>query len=142
MKNLKWFLGLVFLVGTANAAIREIPVNSGRSIRAQIDTYAELLQKELDMAKNNKERFRAIRRVTDEIKVVRENNMPQSAADEAYMDLMLTVFESVPTEKNFKKSDCSRYEYEILNQYEPTAEMEPVEPAVKPGWNAISSLCR
>ena len=142
MKSMMWFFGLVFLVGTANAAIREIPVHSGRSIRAQIDTYTELLQKELDMAKNNKERFRAIRRVTDEIKVVRENNKPQSASDEAYMDLMLTVFESVPSEKNFKKGDCSRYEYDILSQYEPTAEMEPVEPAVKPAWGALAVLCR
>ncbi|WP_413577863.1 hypothetical protein ACLVWU_05190 [Bdellovibrio sp. HCB290] len=142
MKNLKWILGLVFLVGTANAAIREIPVNSGRSLRAQVDTYLELLQKELNMSKSNKDRFRAIRRVTDEIKVVRENNMPQSAQDEAYMDLLLTVFESVPSETNFKKGDCSRYENEILNQYEPTADIEPIEPAVKPAWNALTVLCR
>lgn len=142
MKSLTWFLGLVFLVGTANAAIREIPVNSGRTLRAQVDTYAELLQKEIVMAKNNKERFRAIRRVTDEIKVVRENNMPQSAQDEAYMDLMMAVFDTVPTEKNFKKSDCSRYENEIISQFEPTADMEPMEPAVKPAWTALTVLCR
>ncbi|WP_246845863.1 hypothetical protein [Bdellovibrio sp. ZAP7] len=142
MNNLKWVLGLVFLVGTANAAIREIPVTSGRTLRAQVDSYVELLQKEMGLAKNNKERFRAIRRVTDEIKVVRENNMPQTAADEAYMDLMLAVFDSVPTEKNFKKSDCTRYESDILNQYEPTADIEPMEPAVKPAWFALSVLCR
>ncbi len=142
MKSLKWVLGLVFLVGTAEAAIREIPVNSGRALRAQVDSYVEMLQKELGLAKNNKERFRAIRRVTDEIRVVRENNMPQTAADEAYMDLMLTVFESVPSEKNFKKSDCARYENDILNQFEPTADIEPVEPAVKPAWTALTVLCR
>ncbi|WP_413560487.1 hypothetical protein [Bdellovibrio sp. HCB209] len=142
MKSLKWVLGLVFLAGTANAAIREVPVNSGRSLRAQVDSYAELLQKELLMAKGNKERFRAIRRVTDEIKVVRENNMPQSAQDEAYMDLMMAVFDSVPAEKNFKRSDCSRYENDILSQYEPTADMEPLEPAVKPAWSALTILCR
>ncbi|WP_413580807.1 hypothetical protein [Bdellovibrio sp. HCB288] len=142
MKSMKWVVGLVFLAGAAQAATREVPVYSGRSLRAQVDTYAELLQKEMQVAKNNKERFRAIRRVTDEIKVVRENNMPQSQADEAYMDLMMAVFESVPSEKNFKKGDCSRYENDMLNQYEPTADIEPVEPAVKPAWVALTTLCR
>lgn len=134
-------LSLVAITSIAHAG-REIPVNSGRTIRQQVDSYAELMEKEVAAAKNNRERFRALDRVEDQIIALRENAVTQTAHDEAYMDLMLAVIDSIPAEKEFHKKDCARYEADMLNQFDPTADEGPSEPAVKPGWNALQSLCK
>jgi hypothetical protein len=80
--------------------------------------------------------------VEDQINGLRDNNNAQSSQDESYMDLMTSVLESLPTQKEFKKKNCGKYEADLLNQFDPTAEEEPSEVAVKPGWNALQSLCQ
>lgn len=121
---------------------KEIPVNSGRSVRQQVDSFAELMDKEMSAAKNNKEKFRAMNRAEDQINALRDNAVTQSAQDESYMDLMVSVLDSLPEEKEFKRKDCAKYEADLLNQFDPTADDAPVEPAVKPGWLALQSLCK
>nr|BFD60294.1 hypothetical protein CKG001_24010 [Bdellovibrio sp. CKG001] len=121
---------------------KEIPIYSNRSVRQQVDTLAELLEKEVGKAKNNRDRFRAMNRVVGQIKSLRDNSVPQGAQDEAHMDLMVSVLESLPSEKNFKKKDCAKYESDLINQYEPTAEEVPQEPAVQPAWKVLSFLCQ
>lgn len=138
---------LWLLVLDAHGAVRsrrhsEIPIRSSRSLKAQVDSYAELLQKEVIRAKNNQAKFRAVNRVLGEIRALRDNSAPQGALDEAHMDLLVAVLESLPRESQFKKRDCSKYENELLGQYEPMAEESPSEPAVTPGWNVLQSLCR
>ncbi len=46
------------------------------------------------------------------------------------MDLMVSVLESLPAQKQFTKRDCLKYENDLLTQYEPMAEETPQEPAV------------
>lgn len=121
---------------------REIPIFSSRSLRQQVDSYAELLQKESNSAKSNKERFSTLNRVLQGIRSLRDNSAPQGAWDEAHMDLLVSVLESLPTEKKFKKKDCLKYENDLLSQFEPLAEEAPEEPAVKPGWSVLRSLCQ
>lgn len=123
-------------------AKREIPVFSSRSLRQQVDTYAELLQKEVNIAKSNKDIYRSLNRVLQEIKSLRDNTAPQGAWDEAHMDLMVSVLESLPAEKKFKKRDCLKYENELISQFEPLADETPEEPAVRPGWSVLRSLCQ
>ncbi|WP_253696312.1 hypothetical protein [Bdellovibrio bacteriovorus] len=131
------------LVLDASAAIRqEVPIQSQRSLRQQVDSYAELLQKEVVKARNNKERFSSVHRVLGQIKTLRDNSAPQGALDEAHMDLMVSVLESLPQQKNFKRRDCYKYENDLVSQFEPTAEEAPIEPAVRPGWDVLQSLCR
>lgn len=120
----------------------EIAVRSNRSVRQQVDTYAELLQKEVLKAKNNRDKYRAMNRVVSQIKTLRDNSVPQGAQDEAHMDLMVSVLESLPREKNFKKKDCAKYENDLISQFEPTAEDIPQEPAVQPAWKVLESLCQ
>ncbi|WII72302.1 hypothetical protein QJS83_00280 [Bdellovibrio sp. 22V] len=116
-------------------------IRSPRSVRQQVDSYAELLEKEVAQSKNNRQRYTALNRVLSEIKSLRENSVPQGAKDEAHMDLLVSVLESIPQEKSFKRKDCLRYENDLINQYEPMAEEAPAEPAVKPGWTVLQSLC-
>ncbi|KHD88439.1 MAG: hypothetical protein OM95_09210 [Bdellovibrio sp. ArHS] len=117
-------------------------MQSQRSLRQQVDSYAELLQKEVVKAKNNQERFGSVHRVLGQIKTLRDNSAPQGALDEAHMDLMVSVLESLPQQKNFKRRDCYKYENDLVSQFEPTAEETPMEPAVQPGWNVLQSLCQ
>lgn len=121
---------------------KEIPIASSRSLRQQVDSYVELLQKEVNSSKKKKEKFRSLNRVVREIKSLRENSAPQGAFDESHMDLLVSVFEALPEEKKFKKKDCLKYENDLLNQFEPLAEEAPEEPAVKPGWEVLRSLCQ
>ncbi|MNL33403.1 hypothetical protein D3C87_1553140 [compost metagenome] len=58
------------------------------------------------------------------------------------MELVLAVLDSIPRGKGFHRGDCDKYENDLINQYEPLAEDEPEEPAVKPGWNALQAICR
>ncbi|AFY02336.1 hypothetical protein Bdt_2654 [Bdellovibrio bacteriovorus str. Tiberius] len=111
-------------------------------MRQQVESYTEMLEKEVGKAKNNKERYRAMNRIVGQIRSLRDNSVPQGAQDEAHMDLMVSVLESIPAEKSFKKKDCAKYENDLISQYEPTAEEAPIEPAVQPGWKVLESLCR
>lgn len=125
-----------------NQSHREIPISSSRSLRQQVDSYVELLEKEINEAKSNKDRFHSLNHILQEIRSLRDNGAPQGAVDEAYMDLLVSVLESLPTEKKFKKTECSKYENDLISQFEPQAEEAPEEPAVKPGWSVLHSLCQ
>lgn len=144
MKAVVLVISLLLFVAESNAAARqpEVPIRSPRSLRQQVDSYAELLQKEVIKAKNNRERYGAMNRVLGQIRSLRDNSAPQGALDESHMDLMVSVFESLPGQGKFKKRDCAKYENDLLNQYEPTAEESPEEPAVKPAWTVLQSLCQ
>ncbi|MFM6928008.1 MAG: hypothetical protein ACKOX6_06055 [Bdellovibrio sp.] len=141
-----WIIIFIMIVsGSSFAAVPlriEFPASHGVSLRVQVDSYVAALNKELGSNENNHEKFKVLSRVVDEITMLRDNGLPQSARDDAYMDLMVAVYESIPAEKDFKKRDCLRYENDLLNQFEPNADDAPTEPAVKPGWQALQSLCR
>ncbi|MEK2646148.1 hypothetical protein [Bdellovibrio sp. BCCA] len=141
MKSVILLFSTWFLVLDAHAAI-EVPVRSSRSLRQQVDSYAELLEKEVVKAKNTKEKYSAMNRVLGQIKSLRENSAPQGALDESHMDFVVSVLESLPAQGKFKKKECLKYENDLLSQYEPTAEEAPQEPAVKPAWTVLQSLCR
>ncbi len=124
------------------AGKKEIPVTSGRSVRKQAESLTELMEKEIVVAKTTKEKFKLLGRAEDQIISLRENSNPQGAQDEAYMDLVMSVFGGIPEEKEFKKKDCAKYEADLLNEFDPTADDTPTEPAVKPGWTALQALCK
>ena len=145
---MKTFVVWVFVIATsfldiAHGATRtpEVAVRSSRTLRQQVDSYAELLQKELATAKNNKDKFRALDHSLAQIRVLRENTAPQGAVDESHMDLMVSILESLPKERQFKKKECGVYENDLVTNYEPTLEDEPKEPAVKPAWDFLKSVC-
>lgn len=137
MKN--WILTLSWLF---MMDAQGIPIESTRSLRQQVDSYADLLQKDVAKEKNAKKKIRATKRVLGQIKALRENSAPQGPLDEAHMDLLVSVLESLPNESQFRKKNCQKYEMEFINQYEPTAEEAPQEPAVRPGWTVLQSLCQ
>ena len=147
MKSLKSFvllLGFLLKIESAMAAIPKynVEIDSGRTLKERVETRAELLKKDLALAQNDKEKFRALERTLSEIAGLRANNLFQDAKSEAYMDLMVTVLESIPDEYSFRKSDCLKYENDFLNEFEPMALDAPEEPAVQPGWAVLQSLCR
>lgn len=141
MKTVILLLSVWFLVLDAHGAV-EVPIRSARSLRQQVDSYAELLQKEVVKAKNTKEKYSTMNRVLEQIRSLRDNSAPQGALDESHMDLMVSVLESLPSQGKFKKKECLKYENDLINQYEPAAEEAPQEPAVKPAWTVLQSLCQ
>lgn len=124
------------------AGKKEIPIHSGRSLRQQVETTAEFSVKEMELARNNKERFRILKKIDHQISVLRENSPMASDQDETFMDLLVTVLKALPSEKEFNKKDCAKYEADLLNQFDPTAEDIPTIPAVKPGWSVLKLLCK
>jgi hypothetical protein len=147
MKKLCYLLGFFFLLSSAEGAI---PPNSngnglngnGSNLRSQVDALTRSMNKDILNAKSAKDKYRVMGRTLDEIKSLRDNTYPQSAHDEAYMDLMVDAMESIPPERSFKKRDCARYENNMINEFEPMADEAPQEPAIQPGWHALQSLCR
>lgn len=136
------YLMVLGLPSDINAAIeKQKDIQSSRTLRERVDSYAELLAKETQNSKTTNDKYRAINRVLREIKTVREKNLAQNAWDEAHIELLVSVLESLPLERKFRKKDCSKYKNDLLNQYEPLAEEAPEEPAVKPGWTVLKSLC-
>ena len=117
-------------------------VNPPSGVRQQINFYAQELDYNLRLAQSQNEKFRAINHATVQLIVLKDNALTQTAADEGYMELMIDVLDSIPRGRDFNRENCDRYENDLLNQYEPFAEEEPQEPAVKPGWNALQALCR
>lgn len=137
------WLMVLGLPSDINAAIekKSKDIQSSRTLREQVDSYAELLAKETKNSKSTSDKYRAINRVLHQIKTVREKNTVPNAWDEAHIDLLVSVLESLPLERKFRKKDCVKYKNDLLNQYEPLAEEAPEEPAVKPGWTVLKSLC-
>ncbi|XGC79888.1 hypothetical protein ACES2L_11160 [Bdellovibrio bacteriovorus] len=145
MKRAVLGIAISLFLSTAFAAIPPyqsgMDVRSQRSLRQQVDSYVKLLEQEVQTAQSQSDRFKFINQVLTQIKTLRDNGAPQSALDDTHMDLVVTVLESIPKERDFKRNRCLTYENDLLNQFEPTAEDNPTEPAVKPGWNVLQSLC-
>lgn len=145
-----WIMSVLLIFSFEVAAIispdglgaGDLANRGGISVRQQVESLTEKLEKEVSTAKNNKERYHAMKRTLAQIRSLRDNSLPQGAQDEAHMDLMASVFDSLPKEANFKRKDCAKYEYDLINQYEPTTEEMPQEPAVQPGWKVLASLCQ
>ena len=116
-------------------------VQENLPVKVQVNQYAAALRKNIGSTKDNHEKFMELMRTRNAINAIRENNLTQTAADEGYMDLMVAVFDSLPTESSFKKVNCLKYENDLLTQFDPVAEGDPTEPAVKPGWAFLESLC-
>ena len=136
------FVVIALMLESAMAArTPEVPVRSTRTLRQQVDSYAELLQKEIGISKNAKEKFRALKHSLSQIRMIRENTAPQGAVDESHMDLMVSILESLPKEREFKRKECAVYENDLINQYDPTAEEAPTEPAVIPAYEFLKSVC-
>lgn len=141
-----WIIILSMIISMSSFAAVPLRIEfsppGGKPLRTQVDNYIVALNRELASGRNNHEKFKTLSRAVDEITMLRDNSMPQTAQDDAYMDLMVAVIESLPAEKDFKRPNCLRYENDLLNQFEPNADDTPTEPAVKPGWQALQSLCR
>ncbi|MNJ96652.1 hypothetical protein D3C87_143810 [compost metagenome] len=135
-----FFLGII---GGSFAAQAAIPSASKDSAwKYQVNVYAENLKQDLEKSKTLGEKYRSLQKTLDELTALRENNVIHDAHDNAYMDLMAAVLESLPKENSFNKKNCDRYQYNFLNEFEPTADEGPSEPAVKPGWDVLQSLCK
>jgi len=119
-----------------------IPQPKAFTVRSVVESYINGLQVEVINAKNNTERFQAINRTLEEIRALRDTAPPQNQREEGQMNLMVSVLESLPDQEEFRKKDCPAYQNDFLNQYDPLAEEAPEEPAVKPGWTILQSLCR
>ena len=122
--------------------IAAIPPQQAQNVRLEVERYALALQVDVIDAKQNSERFRSLNRALDEIKTLRDNSFTTTQADEGYLDLMVNALESIPSENQFKRKDCAKYENDFLNQFVPLADEAPMEPAVKPGGMVVQSLCR
>lgn len=142
-------LSLLILVPTARAIVPpqtlgadEFFMQSQRNVREQVDILIRRMESDIEKAPSDRERFRVMNQTLGKIRSLRDNSVPQGARDEAHMDLMVTVLESLPKQSAFQKKNCLRYENDLINQFEPTAEDAPQEPAVVPGWRVLESLCR
>ncbi|MFS4460788.1 hypothetical protein [Bdellovibrio sp. HCB2-146] len=132
----------LIVLALSSFLIAAIPPHEVQNVRLEVERYALGLQVDVLSAKRNPERFRALNRALDEIKMLRENSFTATQADEGYLDLMVNALEAIPPESQFKRKDCAKYENDFLNQFEPLAEEAPMEPAVKPGWAVLQALCR
>lgn len=120
----------------------EFFMQSQRNVREQVDTLIRRMESDVERAPSNRERFRVMNQTLVKVRALRDNSLPQGARDEAHMDLMVAVLESLPKQSAFQKKNCLRYENDLINQFEPAAEEAPQEPAVVPGWRVLESLCR
>jgi hypothetical protein len=139
-----FFVALTQIPFSSFAKGKEIPVESGRSVRQQVDTYAEFVEKEMILAKNNKERFRILKKIAGKFQGLLNKNSELSAEDQAYIQVVLKGFKELPLEKGFKKKNCSTYKAKFLSQFEPTpqAEVVPTDPALKSSWSSLNALCK
>lgn len=126
----------------SSALMAAIPQPKPFTVRSAIESYVNGLQVDVINAKNNSERFQAINRTLEDIRALRDTAPPQNQREEGQMNLMVAVLESLPDQEDFKKVDCPIYQNDFINQYDPLAEDTPEEPAVKPGWTILESLCK
>jgi len=117
-------------------------VNPPSGVRQQANYYTQELDYNLRLSHSQNEKFRAINRATIQLMVLKDNALTQTLEDEGYIELVIEVLDAVPRGKAFAKADCDKYENDLINEFEPYAEEAPLEPAVKPGWNALQALCR
>ena len=111
-------------------------------VRQQVNAYTQQLEDDLSRAQTQNDKYRALNRATYQLKILKENALTQTLEDDGYMELMIAVMDSVPRGRAFHKEDCDLYRNDLLNEFEPLAEEEPEEPAVKPGWSALQAFCR
>jgi hypothetical protein len=148
MKTSPWTCAAIVLAGAlftswmVLAAIPPQSVTEYSPARSRADQRATLLERDMLRADSNDERMQSLNRAIADLRYMNENALRETAKDQGYMSLMVAVLDSIPKNKDFKKSDCGKYESDMLNQFEPTAEEEPDDPAVRHGWYVLQALCR
>lgn len=131
---------LVFILSWGLMAA--IPQPKPFTVRSVVEGYINGLQVEVLGAKNNNERFQAINRTLEEIRALRDTAPPQNQREEGQMNLMVSVLESLPDQKDFDRKECASYQNDFLNQFEPLAEEIPEDPTIRPGWTILQAICR
>lgn len=119
-----------------------IPQPKPFTVRSVVEGYINGLQVEVMSARNNAERFQAINRTLEEIRALRDTAPPQNQREEGQMNLMVSVLESLPDQKDFDRKECPSYQNDFLNQFEPLADDIPEDPAIRPGWTILQAMCR
>lgn len=133
---------LVFLSGVTWAGKKEIPVSSGRSMRQQIETQAEFIEKEFVVAKNNKERLKIVKKISSKFASFKKNSSELSDEDQQFLAKVLKGFAFLPQDKKFKQTECAHLQKEFLSQFPVGADGKPQEFTAHYSWNALQSFCQ
>jgi hypothetical protein len=135
----------IFAIEFSNAALgrsRDISVRSSRSLQQQIDSYSEMLIKEVQVAKNTKEKLRSVKRVITRLRALEPEEGDKFFLEKNYLESLISSLEHLPTEYDFRKKDCSIFEAKFLSQFEAALIDEVQNAALKTSWSVLNSICK
>lgn len=128
-------------LGASSLAMAAIPAGIG-SARLQANNQIDFWQKQISHDKTIEGKYRDFGQMLKDLHGLGDANMSKSQSDENYISVVVSVLESLPDQSSFRKDNCDRYENDFLNHFQPVADDDAMEPAVRPGWNLLESLCR
>lgn len=132
MRGVSLLVAVVSVLGMPTFSAAEVPVRSQRSLQSQFDSYVEMLQKEVvfSKAKENKQKFALLNHALMQMKVLRIEMEPLAAEVAAPMDTLIAALGSLPSQRAFKKKNCSQYSSQL-----------PQDPAAQPAVDFLQTLC-
>lgn len=135
------FLLIFDLSNSALSRTREVPVRSSRSLQQQVDSYTEMLLKEVEVAKNTKEKLRSVKRVLTHLRSLNPQADEKTSAEQSYLNRLVSSLDFLPKENKFRKKECSNLGSKFLARFEPESKEEPQDSALKISWTVLRSLC-
>jgi hypothetical protein len=132
-------ISFVFL--STSWARPEIPIPSQRTLRQQLALYIELLDKETDKASKPQDKFESLKRARVLMREIAATAAESSHQDHLFAEVLLAGLQTLPNNKQFKKSRCDSY-HEDLQKVSSRWESSPVvEEALKPTQEFLQSVC-
>lgn len=114
----------------------------GMALRQQVESDLLNLQRNLGKSSKRPEQLRFLAQFEKQLKQERSRKPRQTEVDEIFFDQLLGVLSEIPRSKTSDSSDCSRTRAQILANFEPSAQDEPQNPAVKYGLSILKEICR
>ena len=111
------------------------------SLKQQVDQELHNLQKNVKKAASLNDKLKFIDLAESKIRDLRSVSPRQRDRDELYFDIVLASLEEIPRQEYFKKDRCDIYKQSILNKYDPEADSQPKNPAVKKTVGVLESIC-
>jgi hypothetical protein len=111
------------------------------TLRQKVESEILNLDRNLAKAKKLDEKFRLLAKSEREIRVLRKKTARQDERDEIFFDQFLAVLGEIPRSPQFKREQCGEYRTTLVAHFEPTAEGNVQNQALKYGLQVLDEIC-
>jgi hypothetical protein len=106
-----------------------------------VETELNTLYKKVHSRLPASEKVQLLKRSLSSIKSVRQHGPLLPVDKEVHMDFSVEALEPLADDPEFSTAKCADYKARLLIDFEPSAEIHPVNPPVKRSYEIIEGIC-